>query len=511
MNCIGSDNDIELPNGYKEAHLWGEDNTSATGNDGDNHFNGNSGNNTFNGKKGNDSYWDDQGGDETFIYNLGDGYDNIGNIGGYDTIQLGAGITENMLRFERCDNGDLEIFIDADIEENCGSIRIQNHFNDDNWKLEKVILSDGTEITDFNTRAGIIEVDSNYTMPDDSNLNYVMVRGENDVNITGNSQDNHIDGNEANNTYDLKGGNDFVYDPNGNDSFIYNLGDENLTIHDQGGNDTLKLGNGITQDKIGYMKDDNNNVHIRISDNNGEIMILNQLSDDNCQIENIELADGTVITDINSKINQIGTEFNNIVLPDGYTEAHLWGEQNLNATGNNQDNHMSGNTGNNILNGKGGDDNIYDPDGDDTYIYNLGDGHDFYHDEGGYDTLQLGEGITQSMIHMEKRDDNALVITFEGHEGSITIWEHFQHDHKKLEKIILSDGTEITDFSSYIDCDDEPLPDTIIDEETPTLANDDFDVNMLIQEMNSYGVDNDVVMTDTQNQNNEELLLAMVS
>ena len=163
------------------------------------------------------------------------------------------------------------------------------------------------------------------------------------------------------------------------------------------------------------------------------------------------------------------------------------------------------------INGKGGNDNIYDPNGDDTYIYNLGDGDDFYHDEGGYDTLQLGEGITQSMIHMQRRDDNALVITFEGQEGSITIWEHFARDHKKLEKIVISDGSEITDFSSYVGCDDEFVPDTPIDEDIPTLLNDDFDVNLLIQEMNSYGVDSYVVMTNAQNQNNEEILLAMVS
>ncbi len=512
MNCIASENNVELPEGYKEAHLWGEGDISATGNDEDNHFNGNSGNNTFEGKKGNDNFWDDQGGDDTFVYNLGDGYDNIANIGGYDTIQFGAGITENMLRFERCDNGDLEISIDADTEENCGSIRIQNYFNDDEWKIERVILADNTEITDLMSRAGIIEVDSDYAMTEDSNINYVMVKGENDVNITGNSQDNHIDGNEANNTYDLKGGNDFVYDPNGNDSYIYNLGDGNLSIHDENGYDKIKLGEGITEADLTFLVDDYNNIHINFIDKEGDIMIINQNGDVNNQIEEIELADGTIINDINSRITRIGSEFHDLVLSEGMTEAHLWGEQDLNATGNNLDNHMSGNTGNNTFNGKGGNDNIYDPDGNDTYIYNLGDGDDFYHDEGGYDTLQLGQGITKDMIKMEKRDDNALVISFEGNEGSITVWEHFAHEHKQLERIVLADGTEITDFSSFINCDDEPLPDTPIEEEPPVMPmNDDFDVNLLIQEINSYGVDNDVVMTDTQNQNNEDLLLAMVS
>ncbi len=510
ITVICSENNIALPNGYKEAHLWGESDASVTGNDEDNQLNGNSGNNRFEGKKGNDNYWDDQGGDDTFVYNLGDGYDNIANIGGYDTIQFSAGITENMLRFERCDNGDLEIFIDADTEENCGSIRIQNYFNDDEWKIEKVVLADGTEITDLNARAGVIEVDSDYTMSEDSNINYVVVKGENDVNITGNSQDNNINGNAANNIYDLKGGNDYVYDPDGNDSYIYNLGDGNLTIHDENGYDKIKIGEGIAPEDLTFLVDDYNNIHINFIDKEGDIMIINQNGDINNQIEEIEFADGTVINDINSRITRIGSEFHDIDLPDGYTEANLWGEQDLNATGNNNDNFLGGNAGNNTFNGRGGDDNIYDPDGNDTYIYNLGDGHDFYHDEGGYDTLQLGEGITQDMIKMERRDDNALVISFEGNEGSITVWEHFQHEHKQFERIVLADGTEITDFSSFINCNDEPEPDAPIDENEPDLQmNDDFDVNLLIQEINSYAPDKDVVMTGIENQNNEDLLLVM--
>jgi len=528
MNCIASENNIELPEGYKEAHLWGENDTSATGNNQDNHFNGNPGNNKFEGKKGNDSYWDDQGGDDTFIYNLGDGYDNIANIRGYDTIQFGIGITENMLRFEKCENGDFEIFIDADTEENCGSIRIQNHFNDNEWKIEKVILSDGTEITDFNSRLGIIEVDSDYTIPENGDVKDVVIVGENNVSVTGNSQDNHINGSFANNTYDLKGGNDNVFEPGGNDTYIYNSGDGNDYINDQGGNDTVQFGTGITRDMVSFMQDDYNNMHIRINnEQGGEILVEGQYHNSGQGIEKVQFADGTVLTDINSLTTEIGTEFNNIVLPDGYLQAHLWGNNNLNATGNSLDNFMRGNAGDNILEGKGGNDSYWELEGgNDTYIYNIGDGHDYINDVGGYDKIVFGDGIVDSMLRMERCDNGDLQIFIDADTeencGSIKIQDYFNNNDSMIERFEFANGVFYTDISIFIgptpgqDIDpiDPTNPDEPIDEEVPVLSvtdNNDFDVNLLIQEINAYGVDNEVVMTESQVQNNEELVLAMVS
>ena len=342
---IDSDYTFEENSQINEVYLIGSENHSVTGNSSDNHIEGNIGNNTFQGKAGNDDYYDEIG-NETYIYNVGDGFDFINDRSGYDVIKLGEGITQSMLRMNRQDNGNLEIYFEG-IE---GNICICDFFNDDNCKIEKIILSDNTEITDFTPYYTFKETSENYTVPENSLIKDVYAQGSENITLTGNSQDNHFVGNTGNNTYKGNGGNDYFYDEVGNDTYIYNLGDGNDTINDQSGSDTIQFGNGITLDSIGFMKDDYNNMHIRFNDENGsEILIEGQLNEGEQGIETIKFADNSVITNVSSLINQIGTEFDNIVLPDNYIEAHLWGTSDLNATGNSLDNFMRGNAGNNIL------------------------------------------------------------------------------------------------------------------------------------------------------------------
>ena len=509
---IDSDYTFEENSQINEVYLIGSENHSVTGNSSDNHIEGNIGNNTFQGKAGNDDYYDEIG-NETYIYNVGDGFDFINDRNGYDVIKLGEGITQSMLRMNRQDNGNLEIYFEG-IE---GNICICDFFNTDNCKIEKIILSDNTEITDFTPYYTFKETSENYTIPENSIVSNVYLTGDGNVSVTGNSQDNHFVGNSGNNTYQGNGGNDSFYDEVGNDTYIYNLGDGNDTINDQSGSDTIQFGNGITLDSIGFMKDDYNNLHIRFNDENGsEILIQGQLNEGEQGIETIKFADNTSITNVSSLINQIGTEFDNIVLPDNYIEAHLWGTSDLNATGNSLDNFIRGNAGNNILNGKAGDDYYWEFEGgNDTYIYNIGDGHDYIADISGNDTIQFGTGITSTNIQFAHNQDNYnnLEISFNGIEGGITIEDYFdENQNKKIENFTFSDGTTISDISSYLN----PTPDEYEDEEEPVLPlsqnnEQNFDVNLLIQEMNSYGVDSDVVLTDMQNQNNEDILLAMVS
>ena len=152
----------------------------------------------------------------------------------------------------------------------------------------------------------------------------------------------------------------------------------------------------------------------------------------------------------------------------------------------------------------------------------------------GYDMIQFGSGIMMNNIRFNTIDGtNNLNITFEDIAGSIIIQDYFSNDESKIEKFSFADGIDLTDISSMIDIGAEdvapdepdfpgdeyeeeepptlPLPDEpIVDEEEPTLPNG-VDINLLIQEMNSFGTDSDVVMSGTETQNTEELLLAMVT
>ncbi len=501
ITAIGSNESIVLPDGVLQAHLWGDGNTSATGNSLDNWLGGNSGNNTFEGKGGNDYFHETAGGNDTYIYNLGDGSDVICDVGGYDTIRFGAGITTSNLRMSKIDNGNLNIYFDG-YE---GNIVVSDYFNNDENKIEKIILSDNTIITDFSQYMAFIETSENYSIADGSIVQDIQATGTADITLIGDSKNNTISGNSGNNTFEGKAGNDRLIDSEGgNDTYIYNVGDGTDYITDIGGVDTIKFGAGITLDNLAFMQT-SDNLSIWFHNLEGGITIENYYTNPNKRIERFELADGTVITDISNYITAIGS-VESIVLPDGVSQAHLWGTDDISATGNNLDNWFGGNSGNNTFEGKGGNDYFWDDQGgDDTYIYNLGDGYDFIHDENGSDTIHFGQGISAAdLSFVHPTDSNNLEVLI-GDSGKITIENYFSSDVYKIETFKFADNSILTNISSLITEINYSQTQSIVDE---TEALGEFDVNQLIQEINSYGVDNDVVMTNSQNQN-EDLLLVM--
>ena len=602
ITAIGSDESIVLPDGVSQAHLSGNENISATGNSLDNWFGGNSGNNTFEGKGGNDYFYDDQGGNDTYIYNLGDGYDCISDTNGKDTIKFGAGITKENLIFVRQTNGNLIINLtDANGDLLDGNICIEDYFNDENKKIERIEFADGSSIVNFESKVTVLAGDGDisnwynlkevqvwsdgdcnvygsqkdevifggagnntydtydgtdyiydmqggndeYIFGDNSDIKYILdIGGEDTIKIgsftsfeetmfvqNGNNlriyfknklgkfiqiedyfvDDNHkieniefadgtvisnlsdylagyysdnsniqlsgteknaileggqnlsvigsanadyIIGNAGNNTYNAGAGDDLIQDrAGGNDTYVYNWGDGNDCIMDIGGEDTIRFGESIT---LGNLSFENCNGDLKIEIRNedgdyGSIFVVNHFKSDYRKIEHIELADGTVIDDLTPYITGTTVKTDYTIGEDSpIKNIYMQGKKNIFVVGNSFNNHFTGNEGNNTYEGKGGNDNYWDEaGGNDTYIYNAGDGFDWIHDKFGYDTIRLGEGITASMLTMNRWDDGQLEITFDGVEGNIVIDNYFNDDDNKIEKIILNDGTEITDFTPY--------------------------------------------------------------
>ena len=601
ITAIGSDESIVLPDGVSQAHLSGNENISATGNSLDNWFGGNSGNNTFEGKGGNDYFYDDQGGNDTYIYNLGDGYDCISDTNGKDTIKFGAGITKENLIFVRQTNGNLIINLtDANGDLLDGNICIEDYFNDENKKIERIEFADGSSIVNFESKVTVLagegdisnwynlkevqvwsDGDCNvygsqkdevifggagnntydtydgtdyiydtqggndeYIFGDNSDIKYILdiggedtikigsftsfeetmfvqngnnlriyfknklgkfiqiedyfvddehkiekcefadgtvitdlsnyitgyakedditlsgnnksaiLLGKDDLSVIGSSNDDYIRGNSGDNTYTGGAGDDTIEDrAGGNDTYVYNWGDGNDCIMDIGGEDTIRFGESIT---LGNLSFENCNGDLKIEIRNedgdyGSIFVVNHFKSDYRKIEHIELADGTVIDDLTPYITGTTVKTDYTIGEDSpIKNIYMQGKKNISVVGNSFENHFTGNEGNNKYEGKGGNDNYWDEaGGNDTYIYNAGDGFDWIHDKFGYDTIRLGEGITASMLTMNRWDDGQLEITFDGVEGNIVIDNYFNDDDNKIEKIILNDGTEITDFTPY--------------------------------------------------------------
>ena len=93
------------------------------------------------GGKGNDTIYGSLGND-TYVYNLGDGFDTISERGGTDKIVLGEGISLNSLSFEK--NGDdLRILVNDDVSQ---GIYINDQFYKSYNKIETLEFADGTTL-----------------------------------------------------------------------------------------------------------------------------------------------------------------------------------------------------------------------------------------------------------------------------------------------------------------------------------------------------------------------------
>ncbi len=131
----------------------------------------------------------------------------------------------------------------------------------------------------------------------------------------------------------------------------------------------------------------------------------------------------------------------------------LW-DENIDATGNNNDNNIIGNRGDNVLQGLAGDDTIYAEagndiiiggvgndtldggTGNDTYNFNLGDGNDTIVDTQGVDTIMFGEGIKISDVSITK-EGNDLLLTIND-QDSILLKD--TTENRVIERIMFADG-----------------------------------------------------------------------
>lgn len=454
ITAIASDDDIVLPDGVQQALLSGSKNSNATGNDEDNYISGNAGDNTFIGGKGADYYIDEFESNDTYIYNLGDGYDTINDNGGIDKIKFGAGISKENLVFIRQTNGNLIInFQNENGEILDGNICIEDYFNDENKKIEKIEFADGSTIFNLESKVKTLAGDEDISNP--YNLKEIQVWSENDCSVYGSDEDEVIFGGKGNNTYETYGGKDYIYDTEGgNDTYIYDNSSDIKYILDIGGNeDTIKIACASSFEDTMFVRNGNNLRIYFKNRNNNFIQIEDYFVDDNHKIERCEFANGTVITNLSNYISGYYSENDDISLTGTEQNAILSGRENLSVNGSVNDDYIIGNAGDNTYNAGVGNDTIIDrAGGNDTYIYNIGDGEDSVTDIGGNDTIKFGQGITLDNLTFENisSDLKINIQNDDGYYGCIFVTRHFKSDYRKIEHFEFADGTIISDLTPYL-------------------------------------------------------------
>ncbi len=474
-----------------------EDGDSLELGDGDDIVNMLGGNDTVKTNKGNDTITGGSGsdtlegglGDDTYIFNLGDGKDTIfddysfGYKGlrkenaGNDTLQLGEGITQDMLIIKY--NGpDLLIGIkeaDKPLEELSDVITIKNYTNKNN-SIENILLSDGSSVAVAPLTNG---TDGNDTLEfgdSTENLSIAGLNGNDFIHTV--SGDDNVEGGKGLDTIYagagsdiLSGGagSDFLAGGSGDDTYIYNRGDgadmilddnrpeiQNFgsqslshvnelltrmdnsdTAQEDGGNDTLRFGAGITREDISY-KISEDDLIINIAGASGDVITIKNYLNSKNMIENMVLDDGTV--------------FDLFGATEGDDDL-VFGDKDITIDALGGNDIVSTSAGDDIITGGKGNDTLKGGSGDDTYIFSRGDGQDRISDEAGSDTVAFTAGITQNdlIVKLVGRD---LILAFKEDGKSfdelsdkITFVNH-TNTTNKLETIAFSDGSTI-DMSGF--------------------------------------------------------------
>ncbi len=276
------------------------------GNTGNDHLEGGAGNDTLIGNVGDDTLiggLDDdrlEGGEgnDTYIFNLGDGHDTISDYSvkenEIDKLVFGNDIDVNKITFTRKEN-DLIIIIDEN-----NTIKVENWFLEGNYKLEELTFTDGTVLNSD-------DVENRVTYHGDENDNVMVGTNNSEKAIYGYQGNDTITGNGGDDT--LIGGldDDRLEGGEGNDTYIFNLGDGHDTISDysvkENEIDKLVFGNDIDVNKITFTRRENN--LIIVIDENNTIKVENWFLEGNYKLEELTFTDGTVLNsdDVENKID----------------------------------------------------------------------------------------------------------------------------------------------------------------------------------------------------------------
>ena len=295
------------------------------------------------------NYMDGTDSNDGYIWSIGDGNDILRETaGGTDKILFAAGITENSVRFEAAGTA-LKIHVGAEY------ITLEDQFYYDMWgsrqdsQIETAVFSDGTTI-DLLT-----------------GLTFSGTSGANT--ITAYSTDDILNG---------LGGNDSLQGKDGNDQYLWSIGDGNDTIFETSGTDELVFGTGITSNDIRLERSGNYDLFVHVGSE--KITLYEQLRDlvngtsNGYAVENIRLEDDTTIDLVN----------------------------NITLTGNSAGNTIYGLSDDNTLIGKEGNDSLLGGDGNDRYEWSVGDGNDWISESGGLDEIVFDAGITADDVRLER-------------------------------------------------------------------------------------------------------------
>jgi len=453
-----------------EALFGGQGDDTETGTGGDDFISAGSGNDTVDGGAGNDDIAGDAGDDNlnggagNDVLAGGEGDDNLAGGAGDDTIDGGAG-SHDVVHYE----GTAAVNVDL----TTGVATGQGH--DTLTGIEDVVGSDKADVVvgndSNNTLSGGAGNDSlSGGLGDD-----VLDGGDGKDNLAGGQGDDQLDGGAGNdqlaggagnNTLAGGAGNDKISAEGGDDVVDGGTGDDVITAGDGAnvvdggeGNDKITSGSGADTINGGIGADKISSGDGNDTDNGGagDDSIVAGAGDDvlNGGTGADKMAGGTgndtyYVDNAGDKVSEKGGEGTDTVISsvsyslekdkavENLTLAENAVPNNIDATGNGEDNILIGNSGDNVLNGKSGADTLTGGAGHDTFVFDNMAKHgadtvtDFH---SGEDTLQLSAKVFSALNGAVTADN--LVMGSAAHDAN----DHLIFDQATGHLYYDADGT----------------------------------------------------------------------
>ncbi len=357
--------------------------TSGNGND---IIQGGKGNDILNGGSGNDTY----------IYNSGDGFDEITDTYGTNEIVLGEGVQRENITAESIASNKIKLYFDNNLQE---GISFEGNLSSTN-----LVFADNTSVKI-------------------SDAGFIFKQQDTNENITGTKGNDIFYGN---------GGDDIINGDAGDDIYIWNLGDGLDTIKDKKGNNIIRFGKGIKLSDLSFSQN-NRDLTINVKGNASEGITIKEYF-----IDPISSLDTIILED-----EQQTYQINNLNIEIDHPQTT-------------EDTPIYSTNGNNILHNAPGNNVVYLNNGSNTFLWNIGDGMDILRfddcNTGGKCSIKFGPGISAEDLYFSTIGKNGvdwdytdLKISVKGNENQGIILDEF-FDKKvinRLEKIIFDNGDEL--------------------------------------------------------------------
>jgi Ca2+-binding RTX toxin-like protein len=492
---VESSANFTLSENIENLALTGASDINATGNSGRNMIFGNSGHNVLTGAGGSDVLSGGAGND-TYVFNIGDGVDQIIDSVEGNRISFGEGIAPDSLRLLQSPRGSNQFVLGYGVNDSVAMVGVLHFDFEDGTTLSRTDIELLLSSKSVNTQA--------------DNSGGAVYGGAVNDSLLGGIASDMIYGGDGNDLIQGGGGNDQVNGGSGVDTIIFgrDYGQDIIDTSENapGAADIIEFDTSVVAGDI------------LLSRNAGQLVLSIQGTSDSLTINGFfegdaisgtgvsqfTFTDGTIwrAAQIKQKLmfetfrddTLVGSEIDDVLvgragndqIVGGTGNDSLFGgsgndlldggEGNDYLSGGEGNDRLDGGPGADVLVGGGGNDYLLGREGGNTYVFGYGSGVDAINehdsDSSAVDTIAFGAGLTTADI-LVTREYSDLRLSIRDTSDSITVLGGYSDWYYRIEQFVFADGTTLSFSDLLTQASIEiPIDDPAYTSTNPRLADD---------------------------------------